>query len=175
MAIPKRAKIAIWIGGFVVLLALLAFLGAYWIYQSGGYIRRNPKKVIARIEKIFEIDFPDEIKDVRTATTWMEWDNWTTYIIKFRVEPKSLNTLIKIEHLSPYDPNDDERMKSLDLPMPKWYAQPIQQGNVGTLTLRSPRGHVSHEACVYVDTSDDKTFVVYIHGSYHSGLNKLAR
>jgi hypothetical protein len=174
MLIPKWAKRTIWIGGFVSLMVLIVVLGAYWIVKSGGYIRRNPKKVIARMERIFEIDFPDDIKDLRASTSWMEWDNWTTYIIKFRVEPKALDAFIKIEHLSNYEPNDDERAEDI-LPPPKWYSEPIQKGRMGTLTLDCPRDNATYEAEIYVDTSDEKNFVVYIQGSYHRNLNKLAR
>lgn len=164
MAIPKWLKITIWIVGFVCLTTLLAFLGAYWIYQSGGYIRRNPKKIIAHWERVFETDFPDDIQDVKTATAFLGWDNGhTSYIMKFIIDPNSLKNFVKLEKLKPYNHDSDERDTDI-LPRPKWYTQPIQRGKIGEVSLSAPKYHASYSANILIDTSNENSFVVYMGG-----------
>ncbi len=169
MAIPKKAKI-------IILIMLVLSLGVYLFVKlelHTGYIRRNPKKTIAHLERIFEIDFPDDIQDVKAAKAFLEWDNWRTYIIKFKVDPNTLDSFINIERLSRYDPNEDERSEDI-FPPTKWYSEPIQKGRMGTIDLDSRRGG-GYDAYVYIDTSDEKSFVVYTGVSYGGHEDKLAR
>jgi hypothetical protein len=168
MTIPKAAKKAIAIGGLAILVVILVVIAVYWPGESdsGGYVERNPKKIIAHLEKILEVDFPEDIKETKAATTWIGWDPPGSYIIKFRVDPNVLESLIKIERLRRYKPSEDERGEDI-LPPPKWYIEPIQEGKMGTLTLHSPRGKFECDAEIYIDTSEEKSFVVYIRGGYY--------
>lgn len=163
----KWAEKSIWIRRIICLTILLACLGTYCCYKLDlhtGFIRRDPKKIIARLEGAFVVDLPEKFKDARAATAWLGWDNgYTGYIIKFRIEPNALQSFVKLENLNPYDRDADERDKNI-IPMPKWYTQPIQRGKMGTIELSSPKYKVDCSADIYIDTSDEKNFIVYMGG-----------
>lgn len=160
MKIPKWTKITIIIGGVLVILIMIAV----GLDLHTGCIRRNPKKVIAHWERVFENDFPDDIQNVKAATTWLGWDNGHTgYIIKFRIEPNSLNSFVKFRNLKQYIREDDERHREI-IPLPKWFTRPIKKGKMGKVSLSAPKHHASYSFDIYIDTSDEKIFVVYMVG-----------
>ncbi len=162
MAIPKAAKKAIAIGGLAILVVLLAVIAAYWLGESdsGGYIERNPHKIIAQLEKILEVDFPENIKNVKAAKVWIKRENWVGYIIKFTAEPNMVDGFLKFEDLKPYDRERDYR--DYGRPTPEWFTKPIQQGKTGNLILDSAGGRIQYGVTIYIDTSDARNFVVYV-------------
>ena len=162
MKIPKWAKITIIIGGVLVILIMIAV----GLDIHTGCIRRNPKKVIAHWERVFETDFPDDIQNVKAATAWLGWDNGhTAYIIKFRIEPNSLNSFVTLRNLKTYNRENDERNREI-IPFPKWFTRPIQKGKMGKVSLSAPKHHASYSFYIHIDTSDEKSFIVYMGGVY---------
>ena len=70
---------------------------------------REPDKVVARLEKIYAISFPDSIKELRTARTGVQWDGCVNFVIKFAAEPNVVDSFLNIKHLEPYSPDRDGR------------------------------------------------------------------
>jgi len=175
MAIPKWAKITIGIGGYLVLAVLLVVLGAYWIVELGGYIERNPKKMIAHLERTFVIDFPEEIKEVKAAKTPVSWDGAVGFMVKFTADPNAVDRFLKsfrqnIE-LHRFNPELDTRGTAV-IPEPGWFAEPIRYGKEASPILVSrDYGKASSHLSVYIDTTNQESFVVYIHGGYGSELD----
>jgi hypothetical protein len=168
MDMRKWAKITIKIGAVICcLIALFVGLGLWLCYRFDlhtGYVRRNPKKRIAYLEKVCDIDFPEGIKEVKIATAWLtSWDpSYTGYLIQFRIEPNLLESLVKLENLQPYSRENDDR--STQIPGPKWFTKPIRKGKMGKMNVRFIEDKVGAHIDIYVDTSDKESCIVYMCG-----------
>ena len=165
----KWAKITIKIGWVIFCLITLIVGLVLWLCFKfdlhTGYIRRNPTKRIAYLERVCDINFPECIKEVQIATSWLGWDAWyTTYLIKFRIEPNSLESLVKTESLRTYEPDSDERFRGLPH-LPKWFIKPIRVGKMGDIHVSFTKEAASAKVNIYVDTSKEKSFIVYMYGT----------
>lgn len=165
----KWIKITIITGAVICcLITLLVGLGLWLCFKFDlhtGYIRRNPTKRIAYLERVCDINFPERIKEVRTATAWLDgWDpGYTGYLIKFRIEPNSLESLVKMENLRAYEPDADERIGGFPT-LPKWFTKPIRKGKMGDIDVSFTEDKVDGYIHIYVDTLDEESFIVYMHG-----------
>ena len=179
----KRRKqiivaIAIVLGSLSILVvagvALISFLGLPF-YLTNGYIGRDPERMVSHLEKTFVIDFPENIMEIRAAKTPVSWDGAVGFMVKFTADPNTvdrfLNSFPQEVELSQYRREDDIRGTSV-VHEPKWFSQPITQGKEASPILCSRvYGKASSHLSVYIDTTNEKSFLVYIHGGYDSKLD----
>lgn len=120
----KRIKIIILASGlcliYIVIAYLLPLLGLVWLgravgkhYEARAYAQRPvecaPEDLIPDLEKMFDINFPKVIKEIKTAKKLGSWDSNTIhFIVKFCAEPdivdKFLKSFPKGVGLVSYDP-----------------------------------------------------------------------
>jgi len=177
----KRRKqiivvIAIVLGSLSILVmagvALMFFLGLPF-YLTGVYFECNPERMVSHLEKTFVIDFPKGIAEVRTAKSF-GWDDSIGFMVKFVAEPNSVDRFLKSfqeeVNLSKYLVEDDIRDASTYVP--KWFSEPIKQGKEARPSFRSRvYGKAGSDLSVYIDTTNEKSFVVYILGGYEGKLD----
>ena len=70
----------------VVLIFGLAKLLVRW-YSPSSYYEYNPDKMVLYLEKRYNIDFPDDIREIKAAKSGMMWDGWSGFILKFTAQP----------------------------------------------------------------------------------------
>ena len=179
----KRRKqiivaIAIGLGSLSILVvagvALILFLGLPF-YLTDGYIERDPEHMVSHLEKTFVIDFPEQIGEVRAAKTPVSWDGAVGFMVKFVAEPNSVDKFLKSfeqkVELYPYIPDRDIR-GTFVVHEPGWFTEAIKRGKMASPSLvRRDYGKASSDLSVYIDTTNEKSFVVYIHGGYGSELD----
>ena len=172
--IPISAKQII--KALAMLLLLIAiicagFLGfVYFGFQLRDYqlrhIECSPQGLVSNIEKVFDVNLPDDIKEVKAAKS-KPVEGRIFFIIKFITEPSEIDRFIKsfqkerlkIE-LEPYNAESDLRHLAGFWRPPRWFRKPIEQGK----KYRYRPSHASMN--IYIDTADERNFVVYIEGSY---------
>jgi len=165
----KRNKIIIAISGLCLIYIsvgyLLPIIGIVWLHERYEYSLRpiecSPEDLIPDLEKTFDINFPKGIKEIKTAKTLGSWDsNTIDFIVKFCAEPDIVDTFIKSFPqgvvLEDYDPEWDMRSVGITS-APAWFTMPIQKGRMGDIP-----GYGDKE--IYIDTTNEKEFVVYFYG-----------
>jgi len=154
----------------VVSLAKLSEYLAQEVYQYREY---DPEKMVAYLEKRYNIDFPDNIKEVKAAKTWPDRDSSRYFILKFIAEPNDVSKFLEsvpggAYKLYPYNPREDTRLYDVSRDT-QWYAEPIKEGKKGYINVEVPGiQNVGFTIYVYIDTTDDKNHVVYLAGDYES-------
>ena len=148
---------------FNVLSRLAIFRGRYI------YIERAPERILTHLEKTFVIDFPKCIREVKAAKTLGSWDGAVGFMIKFAADPNTvdrfLNSFQEEVNLSQYRVDDD--IRDILKPAPKWFSESITQGKRSGFGLVSrDYGKAGSDLYVYIDTTNQESFVVYIHGGY---------
>jgi hypothetical protein len=163
--------IAIVLGSLSILVVAgvaLMFLLGLPFYLTGVYFECNPERMVSHLEKTFVIDFPEDITKVRTAKSF-GWDDSIGFMVKFVAEPNSVDRFLKSfpkeGNLSQYRVEDD--IRDTRTYVPKWFSEPIIQGKEASPSLVSrDYGKAGSDLSVYIDTTNEKGFVVYIHGGY---------
>jgi len=155
----------------VVCVALMFLLGLPF-YLTGVYFECNPERMVNHLEKTFIIDFPEGITEVRTAKSF-GWDNSIGFKIRFIAEPNTVDRFLKSFQeevdLYPYSPDQDLRGSVYD---PRWFMVPIKQGKMTSPSFRSREyGKAGSDLSVYIDTTNEKSFVVYIIGGYDGKMD----
>jgi hypothetical protein len=139
------------------------------------YTECDPKEMVAHLEKIFEVHFPEEIKESKAARTrgsW--WEEDVTFMVKFAAEPNFVDRFLesfpeKI-HFQPYQYKEDLRGFT-DIPSSQsWFTNPIQQGKSSMGGLGESIKNIHWIYHIYIDTTDERNFVVYIEGIYSRKL-----
>lgn len=171
---------------YLVLLHLVVIvgsigLGLFWLgsavgrgYQLGAYQQRHrecdSERLLACLEPVLGFDFPENIRDVKTAKT-KSIDGSILFIVKFTAEPntveqflKSFPKTIQTFKLVSYDAAQDERKICGTWPPPEWFTKQIQRGKQGRYS--KDYGKLK----IYIDTTNDKNSVVYMHGSSHTRI-----
>ena len=168
--------IAIVLGSLSILViagvTLMFFLGLPF-YLTGVYFECDPVRMVSHLEKTFIIDFPEQqFKEIRTAKSF-GWDNSVGFKIRFIAEPNTVDGFLKSFQeevdLYPYSPDQDVRGSVYD---PRWFMVPIKQGKKANPSFRSREyGKAGSDLSVYIDTTNEKSFVVYIRGGYDGKLD----
>jgi hypothetical protein len=165
---PKSLKP--WVIGLLVSLGVVVCLCGfvYLSFQIRAYHYRYvecvPEQLLADLERISDVNFPDNIKKVRAAKT-IPIDGEIHFIIKYTCHQNVLNSFLEsfppdpLKELEPYDPASDLR-KTFFWPPPRWFTEPIKHGKEGVLILDNRR------VTIYIDTTSKKDFIVYIEGFY---------
>lgn len=140
------------------------FISEYWF----RLIEYAPKDFLPDLEKEAGVKLPSDITDVKTAKAFLREDT-VIFIIKFVAKPEVVDEFIKSLPLSTgmgsesYDREHDTRNRFGYWRPPKWFREEISHGKMVLY-------HADYTALgmrIYVDTSDEKSFVVYIEGVYH--------
>lgn len=155
----------------IAIWGMYSFGNGFWsdISYKHRYIECRSEELLPDLERIFDINFPAEIKQVDTARTQGTWDSTNSgYIVKFAAKPDTVNKFLdsfpeKI-YFEPYDLGDDQRGSHWKPPPPRWFTEPIREGRSGTYRLANPSMRI------YIDTTDKSELVVYLHGIYHRTL-----
>ena len=171
----KTAVTIVVISGTLLILAGLVYA---FVELSGlfpRYIERNPKKIIAQLERVFAVDFSEEIKEVKAASTRIQWDGNVDFILKFTAEPDALNGFLKLEHTRIYETKNDQR--GYRARTPKWFIKPITNGTIGKIRLEPRNEKIADTVSgqllyIYIDTTDRRSYVVYIDGAYDTAWVK---
>jgi len=177
----KRRKqiivaIAIVLGCLSILVVAgvaLMFLLGLPFYLTGVYFECNPERMVSHLEKTFVMDFPEGITEVRAAKSF-GWDDSIGFMVKFADDPNSVDRFLKSfpKEVSLYQYRREGDIRNSRTYTPKWFSQPITQGKEASPILRSrDYGKASSHLSVYIDTTNEKSFVVYIHGGYDGELD----
>lgn len=157
--------------GAIIGLRHLAFY-AFWKGMGGPrFILREcePAVLLPDLERQRKIDFPEGIKEVKTARTAGKRDvpvTTSAFNVRFSADPNTVDTFLKSFRteitLMPYERNSDTRHSS-GLRTPEWFTEPITKGK-------------QHSSIgIYIDISNDKNFVVYFMGYYYRDLEELKK
>ena len=155
----------------VGLLGWGAFFGLSWLsfqmrFWQERYIECNPESLLQKLEKKFGIDFPVGIKQIKTAKTLIINEESVRFIVKFAADPNTVDRFLASfpkealgVDLEPYAVEFDGRC-SITSPLPRWFKEPIRQGKWGYYGFGYGDQHI------YIDTTNRKSFIVYVYGSY---------
>lgn len=173
----KRKWIKRLIVCFVILLTILLTVFLYCLLSAREYFNGLAYKyryrecaaeeLLPDLERVFDVNFPEVIKEIKTAKTPGSWDsNTSNFIVKFCAEPDTVNTFLRSfpedrlhkVKLYPYASEFDRRNSSSTRPPPEWFTEPITKGEMGGYRLAGPK------LKIYIDTSDETNYVVYLHG-----------
>jgi hypothetical protein len=178
----KKRMLVIAFAAVVVVAAVFVLIGTYkvllFMYDGDTFREYNPKKMITYLENRYHINFPEDIKEVKAAKTWLSWDGWAEFIIKFSAKPGDINKFLESiaggpYKLHPYNPTEDDRFDYASV-TPQWYRSPIAAGKMGEVILEVARiKNVAFPAAVYIDTSDENNSIVYIMGNYKSDTETI--
>jgi hypothetical protein len=178
----KRLKIiivtiAICLGSLCILfvagVALMFLLGLPF-YLTGVYFECDPERMVSHLEKTFVIDFPEQqIKEVRAAKSF-GWDHSVGFKIKFVADPNAVDRFLKSfpKEVNLYQYRREDDIRDTSTYTPKWFSEPITQGKEASPIFRSRDfGKAYSHLSLYIDTTNEQSFVVYIRGSYDSELD----
>ena len=178
-----RKIVKIWILFLCVALVLsipLAFvIGKVLIrwYSSGTYYDYKPNKMVAFVEKRYNVDIPDSAREIKAAKTGMSWDGWEGFILRFTAKPSEVNKFLEtglgtnIDSL--YYRGDDRNRPYTS--SPEWWIKPIKikKGKAGSIYVEDTFvKDGSSSIYVWIDTSDEENNVVYLRGIYRSELKE---
>jgi hypothetical protein len=152
----------------VAVIGTGVFVRFYLGYTSRFYQERcvecNSQEVIQSLEKVFGIKFPVGVTDINTAKS-IPIDGAIHSIVRFRAKPIIVEKFFESFHKQPqfelYGMDGDRRNSDLS-PVPNWFDTPIQDGNIGIYTSANYKGYME----IYIDTSDEETFIVYLKSLY---------
>ena len=170
----KQIIVAIAIGfGSLVTLVIVGvsfiFFFSLPFFVGDIYIECAPERIMTYLEKTFVIDFPECIREVKAAKTLGSWDGAVGFMIKFVADPNTVDRFLKSfqedVELYPYTREND--IRDILKPMHSWSMVPIKQGKSAIPGLFSrDYGKAGSDLYVYIDTTNQESFVVYVHGGY---------
>ncbi len=170
----KRITVLVVLLLFVLMMSIAAFI---WLgvavgrgYEARDYQTRHvecdPGELLPVLEKLFDVNFPQGLRDVKAAKSLEPFDGVIFFIVKFTADPDTVNgffkTFPKKIRFTPYDAEYDGRIRSGTWPPPAWFTKPIQKG----MKARHYIGHLHGSTVIYIDSTDEQNYVVYLHGSY---------
>jgi len=157
---------------FVILFILTIvglFIGGLILWhnfrQAYSYKECPYEKVVAKVEKLLKVNFPDEIQVARSAKA-ENWENDSIhYLVKFNAKPNKVNEFLKSfskkTKYEPYNAKSDYRL-GFAFNAPKWFTEPpIKKGKEVYISWT---GYPA--TYIYIDETNEKLFVVYMLGSY---------
>ncbi len=153
----------------MVLFTLLAGLAGLLVLSDKvenyrtRFVERNPNEFLPKLEQLYNIDFPEVIKEVKVAKTAASSGpsgGGINFIVRFAAEPNTVESFLasfpEQSWRSQYRPDGDTRGADIR-PVPGWFKEPIKQG----FEFSGPTAHP-----IYVDTTYRNKYIVYIRGSY---------
>ena len=167
-------KIIILVFAILVMLSILTIklpkLFVQW-YDSGTYTECNPAKMVRYLEKRYVIKFPENMREVKAAKSGLSWDSYSFFIIKFTDESSDVRKFVGNATLYPYDSTTDDRSAPYKS-VPEWWTSPINKGETANMSVEGNYNKkLGSHIDVYIDTLDEKNYVVYLSGTYTSDLD----
>jgi len=107
--------------------------------------------------------------EIRAAKTPVSWDGAVGFMIKFAADPNTVDRFLKSfqEDVELYPYTHENDIRDILKPAPKWFSESITKGKTAGFGLVSrDYGKASSNLYVYIDTTNQESFVVYIHGGY---------
>lgn len=149
------------------LVDILVFLSFGLRIYQGRYRECDPNELIPVVHKVFGIDFPQNIRDVKAAKTPVQ-DRSVLFILKFTSEPNDINNLVNSDMIALGPQICEKRCNFSDLWWfrPSWMSKGISQGI--KYIIRSLPEEISASGDLCIDTTDKNNFVVYIVGLYEA-------
>ncbi|MHC4499050.1 MAG: hypothetical protein ACYS21_08075 [Planctomycetota bacterium] len=164
------AKLSIYLG-FVLVIALALLIVLYYLGVRARFYQQrcilySPEELLPQLQKLFDVNFPEDIENLKTAKS-VPIEGVVYYILKFNSKPQTVERFLKASgeeiELGPYRPDWDRRGSLLPRPVPRWFREPIERGNMGVLSYS-----VKGSMILHIDTHDDSSYVVYIQGSFYT-------
>ena len=157
----------------LAVLSIVSFgiIENYLMHEWGKFRDCSADKMVVYLENRYNIDFPENIKDVKAAKTWRSWDGGANFILRFTAEANDVARFLesipqKRYTLGAYLPGEDDRFIHASS-VPKWYLDKIDEGKIGSLHLSVAYiKNVGFPTKIYIDTANAKSHVVYMKGNY---------
>ena len=158
---------------FLLFIGFLPFLGFGIRVFQFRYINCAPNELIPVIKNVFGLDFPKDIKELKTAKTSM--DRAVLFLVKFKAEPNGIDRLIGSIQSYKIGPEPYKRGYTFifanGFPAPAWARKSIKQGI--KYTFHSVKGEIGSTAHIYIDDTDKKNMIVYIEGDYDESSENI--
>ena len=155
-------------------LIVLSFSKIFWndLHYKYRFIECDPEAFLSDLERVFDINFPAEIKQVKTARTPGSWDSTlSSFVVKFSADVNTVGRFLESFAgeipFNPYNLAGDQRGLTSRPPPPQWFTGAIKEGMSGTHRLATPSMGID------IDTTDKRISVVYIRGTYHRDPNEI--
>jgi hypothetical protein len=156
------------------LVLLAAYIGIYswfricpWIqdYQRARVIECDPEDVLPFVEQALFFDFPENIEHLKIAKSKYK-KMFVDFFIKFSADPNTVDRFLKSfpEEIK-FEPYSQDSLSERFLP--KWFNEPIIVGKRKVNIVGGEKGSLKE---IYIDTTSEENFVVYLRGSYYLGL-----
>jgi len=148
---------------FTAAIFVSARLAVLFLAYQARYVKCDSEKLLDELERTFDIEFPSNIKDLKTAKTSRHGlDASISFIAKFTAKPETVDNFLAsfkggVNFDVPYDQDDDLRGAYAWTP-PMWFTVPIRKG-------RRVRLNASTAPHIYIDTTDEENYIVYLRGS----------
>jgi len=170
----SRLVLILIIIGFVTFLSLYGMSMIFIrLFGAGIFTERNSGKVLTYLEKRYDIKFPENAEEVKAARDGKGWDGTSSFIIKFTAKPSEVEKFIgtavnsSIRHYRP-----EGNPKYPNKYVPDWWKKPIEKGERGWLSvIDNFVEDWSSELYICIDSSNDKKYVVYLHGPYTTQMD----
>ena len=137
-------------------------------------IECDSQELLPILQWIFDADFPEDIRDVKTAKT-RDHDGAILFIVKLAGEPNTIGRFLESfeNKLAPVDYNSESDNRGSLWPFtPRWFKKPIKQGTISWVSSVRGTTTTGFRAYVYIDTTNEKNFIVYFYGNYSTSLEK---
>jgi hypothetical protein len=162
----------------LILMILLVFglskLFVRW-FDIGTFSEYDPGKMVVYLEKRYNIDFPENIREVNAAKSGESWDGGAVFILKFSAKQSEVNEFLDTTlgtDLHTPDSWSDDRFNPYES-TPDWWTKPIIKGEMGHLYVEDTFvSNGSSTMYVYIDRSDGENNVVYLQGTYKSPIDR---
>lgn len=130
----------------------------------------SPKQLLPQLEVAYDITFPKELFEVRTAKSSIPDEGFVHFLVRFATEPNSvekfLGTFSEEITFQKYDTNQDFRNQVARWEILAWYKTDIVKG-------KKVYSSLAGDATIYVDTSNSKQYILYFDGFY--GVDNVPR
>jgi len=159
--------------GFLAITSLYGMAKLFLrLYDTGTYTEYNPDKMVAYLEKRYDINFPENAGEIKAARSGSGWDGASNFLLKFTAKPSDVEEFLRTAayfHLRLDLPKHDYRYDESYESVPEWWKEPIEKGQRWNMYVKDSfveNADVGSTIYVYIDTSNDKTYVVYLRGTY---------
>jgi len=82
--------------GFLAVLSLYGMAKLFIrLYDSDTFTERDPVKMMAYLEKKYDINFPENAGEIKAARNGKGWDGASSFLLKFTAKPSDVEKFLK--------------------------------------------------------------------------------